>query len=182
MSETLFPMHDPGGLRRSRLLPGVSGDAEFSGPSDCYRTTLRRWRGDAFPARFALLVGMNPSTASATFNDPTIAREWEFVTDWGYDGFVKCNVADYRATNPSDLPDIGAVSPQNLTTILTIATAAEIVVLVHGVLPSCIREAGEALMAGLAGRELLCLGQTKDGWPRHPLYLRRGTPLVRFSP
>ena len=33
-----------------------------------------------------------------------------------------------------------------------------------------------------AGKTPMCLGATKDGRPRHPLYLRADTPLVTFAP
>jgi hypothetical protein len=34
----------------------------------------------------------------------------------------------------------------------------------------------------LADYDLWCVGQTKDGHPRHPLYVRADQPLVRWKP
>ena len=42
--------HDPGGKVRLALMEGVRGDAVFS-EDGRYRTLMRRWLGDAFPAR-----------------------------------------------------------------------------------------------------------------------------------
>jgi hypothetical protein len=33
-----------------------------------------------------------------------------------------------------------------------------------------------------AGARLWCLGTTKDGSPRHPLYVRADQPLIEWSP
>ena len=71
-------MHDPGGSRRFAMLPGVDGKAEFS-PCGQYRYWLsrdwgfRRFSGGREP--FVLWIGMNPSTAEAEVDDPTIRRE-----------------------------------------------------------------------------------------------------------
>lgn len=179
------PQHDPGGKSRSRLLPGVNGDAEFCGPNDCYRPVLRRWRGDAFPERFVLFVGMNPSTAEATFNDPTIAREWSFTEAWGYSGMVKVNVSDYRLTDPKKLKDVGAPleSDGNLFRIRRLAAEADKIVMAHGKLPKPLVPLRWALMHALTvqdRRELWCFKKNADGSPKHSLYVAAGTPLQPF--
>lgn len=177
--------HDPGGKVRSLLLPDTVGDADIS---ECgrYRHILRRWSaGTAFPQRHILWIGMNPSTADGTFNDPTIRREWEFTTREGFSGFAKVNIADYRATEPKVLmaPDVVPVSPGNLDRILTAAHEASLVIICHGKLNKALAAAGaltvEALQA--AGIPLLCLGQNLDGSPKHPLYLAGSTPLQPFG-
>jgi len=177
------PAHDPGGRVRTALPPDVRGDAEFS-PCGRYRPMLRRWTGDAFPERYALFVGMNPSTASAEANDPTVAREWQFTVREGFNGYAKANVGDYRATFPKDLKDVEVSSPLNLPAIRRAAAGAGLVVLCHGVLNRYLREAGELVVETLRadGIEMWCFGTTSDGSPRHPLYLAKDTPLVRYRP
>jgi hypothetical protein len=180
--ETL-PSHDPGGKIRNRLPPEVQGDAEFS-PCQRYRTVLRRWIGASFPTDFVLWVGMNPSTADASVNDPTIGREWEFTRREGYSGFVKVNVADYRATDPKAFlgGDITPCSPANIGTILDWAGRASLVVLCHGKLNRGLTAAGRETVAALQGSgiAMVCLGNNADGSPRHPLYLRADTPFQPF--
>lgn len=187
MTGGLFPQtaHDPGGKSRSRLLPGVNGDAEFCGPNDCYRPVLRRWRGDAFPKRFVLFVGMNPSTAEATFNDPTIAREWSFTEAWGYSGMVKVNVSDYRLTDQKKLKDVvmPLESEANLRIIRDMAGQADKIVMAHGKLPTPLWALGLGLYYALTiddHRELWCFKKNADGSPKHSLYVAAGTPLQPF--
>lgn len=175
--------HDPGGKVRLALMPGVKGDATFSADGR-YRQLMRRWLGEAFPKRYIMFIGMNPSTADATVNDPTCAREWTFAQREGFDAMVKANVGDYRATDPKMLlaPGVVAVSAENIPTIREAAAKAGRVVLCHGKLNKALAPAGKEIVDALKadGIELWCLGKNGDGSPKHPLYLRADTPLVRF--
>lgn len=175
--------HDPGGKVRLPLMPDVKGDATFS-TDGRYRQLMRRWTGEAFPQRYILFIGMNPSTADATANDPTCAREWTFARREGYSAMVKANVGDYRATDPRMLlaPDVVAVSDANLPAIRQAAAGADLVVLCHGKLNKALAPAGKMLVEALRadGVDLWCFGTNADGSPKHPLYLRADTPLRRF--
>jgi len=176
--------HDPGGKVRLALMPGVQGDASFSADGR-YRQLMRRWTGESFPGRYMLFIGMNPSTADGTVNDPTCAREWTFAVREGYQAMVKANVGDYRATDPKMLlvPGVVAVSAANIPAIRQAAAGADLVVLCHGKLNKALAPAGKALVEALKadGVELWCFGTNGDGSPKHPLYLRADTPLVRFT-
>jgi len=177
--------HDPGGKVRLRLGEGVRGDAMMSADGR-YRQRMRRWLGDSFPDRYIVFIGMNPSTADASVDDPTCAREWNFARRVGFTGMVKCNVGDYRATHPKMLvqPGVEAVSPANLPTIREAARGAGRVVLCHGKLNKALAPAGREIVAALRaeGIDLWCFGTNADGSPKHPLYLRADTPLVPFLP
>ncbi len=176
--------HDPGGKVRLALMPGVNGDATFS-PDGRYRQLMRRWLGPEFPERYVLFIGMNPSTADASVNDPTCAREWTFSQREGFDAMVKANVGDYRATHPKMLlePGVEASSPDNLPAIRKAAAGAGLVVLCHGKLNKALAPAGKALIEALRrdGVPLWCFGTNADGVPKHPLYLRGDTPLRPFD-
>lgn len=178
------PAHDPGGKVRLRLGEGVHGDVVMS-PDGRHRQRMRRWLGDGFPARYILFIGMNPSTADAMVDDPTCAREWTFARREGFSGMVKCNVGDYRATHPKMLlqPGVEAVSPANIPTIRQAAAGADLVVLCHGKLNRALAPAGREIVEVLRsdGVKLWCFGTNADGSPKHPLYLRADTPLVRFE-
>lgn len=175
--------HDPGGKVRLRLGSGVKGDAVMS-EDGRYRQVMRRWLGETFPDEYILFIGMNPSTADATVDDPTCAREWTFARREGFSAMVKCNVGDYRATDPKMLvaPGVVAVSPANIPAILEAAKGAGRVVLCHGKLNKALATAGRELVEALrsSGIELWCFGSNADGSPKHPLYMRADTPLVRF--
>lgn len=177
--------HDPGGKVRLRLAAGVHGDAVIS-EDGRYRQLMRRWIGDAFPERYILFIGMNPSTADATVDDPTCAREWNFARRDGFSAMIKCNIGDYRATDPKMLvqPGVVAVSPANLPAIRAAAAAADRVVLCHGKLNRALADAGRQTVEALRadGIDMWCLGTNADGSPKHPLYLRADTPFSRFGP
>lgn len=176
--------HDPGGKVRLRLGEGVRGDAMMSADGR-YRQTMRRWLGGTFPEHYILFIGMNPSTADATVDDPTCAREWSFARREGFSAMMKCNVGDYRATHPKMLiqPGVVAVSPVNLPTILDAARGAGRVVLCHGKLNKALAPAGRELVAALRNEDvaLWCFGTNADGSPKHPLYMRADTPLIPYT-
>ncbi|GAA0624241.1 DUF1643 domain-containing protein [Brevundimonas kwangchunensis] len=169
---------------RLALMPGVNGDATFSADGR-HRQLMRRWLGPVFPDRYILFIGMNPSTADASVNDPTCAREWTFAQREGFDAMVKANVGDYRATDPKMLlaPGVVVSSPDNLPTIRKAAAGADLVVLCHGKLNKALQPAGKALIEALRedGVALWCLGTNGDGSPKHPLYLRADTPLRPYE-
>lgn len=175
--------HNPGGKVKTALPPGLHGDALFSEGGQ-HRLRLRRWVGESFPDRHCLLIGMNPSTADASANDPTVTREWGFATREGYQGFVKTNVGDYRATSPKALsePGVVACSPANLPLILAEAATADRVIVCFGKVPKPLVPAAAALLDALrtAGVPLWCFGTNADGSPKHPLYLRSDTPLIQY--
>lgn len=183
--ETLAP-HDPGGKVRVALPGDVIGRAQFWGPNDCYRLWLSRdWSDDSLDQRGVLFIGMNPSTADASVNDPTIGRETFFARREGFKRFAKCNVMDYRATAPKDLraPGVVPCSDMNLPVIREYAAKASMTVCCWGSLHPVLRRFGDDVETMLRsdGRELLCFGTNADGGPKHPLYLRGDTPLIPFE-
>lgn len=186
--------HDPGGKVRYPLPAGVCGEGPgppFHGPNDCYRTTLwRRW-GKArecahafYP--FALLIGMNPSTATPRVNDPTLNKDDKFVREWDLEAFCKTNVGDYRATHPRELLnlDISPVSDRNVPTIrrLACSPSCQRIVLGYGVVNRALAPHAVQLVSLLRadGHKLYCWKRTKDGHPQHELYIAYGTPLQEF--
>lgn len=137
-----------------------------------YRYLLgRRWGA----GKLVTYVMLNPSTADATVDDPTIRRCMGFARSWGFGGIRVVNVYALRATRPVHLWEAGdPVGPQNdeyLALILHLAEMNEApVVAAWGVHA---KEARVREIMALPGSERVeCLGVTKDGHPRHPLYLK----------
>lgn len=178
--------HDPRGKVKTKLASGIQGDAVFHGEFNRYRPQLRRWTGKFFPSRYIVLIGMNASTASADHNDPTITREWAFTQRLGYDGFMKFNVADMRATFPEDLAKatFPIRSELNLPMIINGARNAELIIICHGKLLKILKPFAEETMRELAAlgqsKKLRCFGRNADGSPKHPLYLKADTPLQAY--
>lgn len=147
--------------------------AEIS-PCGLYRTSLTRSR--RFPIGCAVLsvTMLNPSTADATKNDPTIKRLLGFCDRLGFDELIVTNLWSLRATDPSDLakaPDMGAFDEP----ILKAASQAKVVVVAWGA--SVTKIPGGVARAAHVVEMLRVFGPrrfgapTKDGHPRHPLYL-----------
>ena len=138
-----------------------------------YRYRLRREAGGLLGEGVALFIMLNPSTADEAADDPTIRRCCGFVRRWGYGALEVVNLFALRATDPAALyADADPVGPENDSHISAAAADAKIIVAawgVHGTLYGrgpAVRD----LLQG-QGRRLTALGVTKDGQPRHPLYM-----------
>lgn len=131
--------------------------------------------------RTVLFVGLNPSTADAALDDPTIRRCVGFAKAWGFDWLLMGNVCAYRATNPKALFSVDdPVGPDNQEALKWMAHKAELIVAAWG---------GHRLtcyaqtLAGwiLSLEHTRCLGQNGDGTPKHPLYLPKTSPLLNLE-
>jgi hypothetical protein len=143
-----------------------------------YRYSLWRHLGDG-PGR-VLFVMLNPSTADETTDDPTIRRCATFATGWGYGHLEVCNLFAYRAIDPRQLRRVGdPVGPLNDSMIARAANRAHCVVVAWGVEGARSRRA-DVVMGLLRSSTVYCVGTTRDGFPRHPLYLRGDSLLAPF--
>lgn len=177
--------HDPGGKVRLRLQEGVTGSADFSTCGKYRQALYRNWVKPGELQKHALFIGMNPSTADGDVDDPTVRREIEFARRLGMNALIKCNILDYRATKPKELLARGVkpCSEANLVAIICHAAKAEKIVCAWGVMHRSLRGHVDDVMGILraSGRPLYCFGTSKDGSPRHPLYLAKDTPLQLFE-
>jgi hypothetical protein len=164
------------GKVRLPLLPGTVGGATYA-YGRRYRTVLlRSWNNHLPRNDYVLWIGMNPSTAEAAVDDRTIRKELYFTKKMGFRSYVKCNVMDYRSTDPRILLDVETpCSDQNLPAIIQHATNATVIVVCWGSLPKPLRRYADEVVQSLSSYQLYCMGKTKDGSPRHPLYLSNTT-------
>lgn len=166
--------------------------------SECgrYRYTLTRaWRGTSQPhfrARTCLFVMLNPSTADATVDDPTIRKCVAFASHWGFSVLEVANLFAWRSTEPEGLIGIAdPVGPKNDDAIVLALARANRVVLAWGshhkvrgliaprerVVRALIVDA--FLLRGHLAFELGSLGSNADKSPKHPLFLSvKKTPWV----
>ncbi|MCC9181148.1 DUF1643 domain-containing protein [Mycolicibacterium mageritense] len=152
--------------------------------SECgrYRYELiRRW-GDGPLLEFVML---NPSTADAEKDDPTIRRCIGFGKAWGYGGIVVHNLYAYRATAPDMLANVDdPIGPANRdylgNKIATCTIAA------WGAHPAAVgwwNGYPYNITAALKRPQLLCLGVNANGSPKHPLYVPSSrTPIPWEAP
>lgn len=90
--------------------------AAFS-PCRTWRYQLwRRWNGTPL----IIIIGLNPSTADESYNDPTITRCMGFAQREGYGGLLMLNLFAFRATAPADLKEAqDPIGPENDGVILS---------------------------------------------------------------
>lgn len=146
------------------------------GAGGTYRYRLwRRWGAGAT----VLFVLLNPSTADAHRDDPTLRRCLGFARRWGCGGLEVVNLFALRSTDRRGLRAVAdPVGPENDRHIGAAAHRAGLVVAGWGE-PAPDQRARAATVAArlLARVPLHCLGTTQAGQPRHPLYLPADTPL-----
>lgn len=122
-----------------------------------------------------MCIGLNPSTADETDNDPTVRRVISFAQREGCDALVMTNAFAFRATEPNDMKAAAdPVGPENDKWLIECSNLASLVVAawgVHGTFKGRCEQVQQLIP------NLLCFGTTKDGHPKHPLYLASETPL-----
>ncbi len=151
-----------------------------------YRLAL--WRAwdktlkDITELRYVLFIGLNPSTATAKEDDPTIRREVDFTARWGFHAYVKVNLFAIRATDPKAmLVHPRPVGRTNDERILYYAARAKQIVAAWGTDGDHLDRAYSVGKIINSFGPILCLGKNADGSPKHPLYLKRTTALERFA-
>lgn len=155
--------------------------------SDCgrYRYMLTRKWNKNLPV--VVFIMLNPSTADASLDDPTIRRCIGFGRSHGFGGLQVLNLFALRATDPMQLRTaqdaIGTDNDAHLITALNMAAATSTPVIaawgVHGVYNN--RAAEVRNLSVECGVKLMCLGTTKGGHPRHPLYVSAAQEFVNYT-
>jgi hypothetical protein len=152
----------------------LKGDAESTAVySDCeaYRYLLTRVWDPA--AAKALFVMLNPSTATEVQNDPMVERCERRARALGFGAFRVCNIFAWRATDPRVMrraPD--PVGPANDAAIAESCPWADTIVCAWGTHGAHLGRGAEVeRLMRATGRPLHHLGLTRDGHPKHPLYI-----------
>lgn len=145
-------------------------------PDGRYRYSLwRTWDPSVTALTFIML---NPSTADAEADDPTIRRCVGFARD-SFGGIRVLNLYAFRATDPKVMfRAIDPVGPENDAHLRSLG-AHETIVAAWGAhaRPDRVRQVRRIL----EGRAVFSLGTTKHGSPRHPLYVRADQPLMPYG-
>ncbi len=154
----------------------------FADLSPCgrYRYLLtREW--DAEPHKLVFVM-LNPSAADAHSDDPTIRRCISFARREGCGGVIVANVFAWRSVSRRALAAANEPEgPRNGDTLRRVAaTAQRPIVCAWGAYAGS-KGASTASMLQSAGAVLVCLGRTKSGAPRHPLYVRGDTALEPYT-
>lgn len=152
--------------------------------SDCgqYRYLLRRTWDYAKPR--ALFVMLNPSTADAQIDDATIRSCIRLCSGMGYGSFEVVNLFAWRATDPKELDRCREpIGDRNDGIIESAVGRCDIVICAWGAAKIARTRARWVCETIRSMRPaIFCLGKTKDGAPKHPLYIKSGTALEVYRP
>jgi hypothetical protein len=126
---------------------------------------------------------LNPSTADAREDDATIRRCTAFARAWGFGGLVVVNLYAWRATDPAQLKvaadPVGPGADDMLLDGLSQVQQLVVAWGAHGGLPR-VAHVGRLVASCTHLEAVVCLGRTKGGQPRHPLYLAASTPREAY--
>lgn len=151
--------------------------------SECGLYRYRLERHGLSGAGAVAWIMVNPSTADATTDDPTIKKVMGFTERWGGGWVIVGNLFAYRATDVRELrraPD--PIGPEDNDHLRRIMAEAPTVVVAWGPAAKFPPERRNrwrtvALIARELGVTLQCIGTAQDGQPRHPLMVAYATPL-----
>jgi hypothetical protein len=153
--------------------------------SPCERYRYRLWRRwDNRP--LVAFIMLNPSTADAALDDPTIRKCMGFARRWNYGGIDVGNLFALRATDPEvmrrDNAPIGSENIEHLRRICADASQdGAPIVCAWGAHGTHLSQAQNFIdMCRSWGVKLSALRFTKSGMPGHPLYIPYEAPLFEF--
>jgi len=145
------------------------------------------WRVWERGSREIVFIGLNPSTADESKNDPTIRKCCNFAKLWRYNKMHMLNIFAHRATMPLNMKIAeDPIGPANNEYILRVVEQSQkrrgnMVVLCWG-------SNGEFMGRGREVYELVnglcvpkCINICSNGEPGHPLYLPYETNVVVFK-
>jgi len=129
-------------------------------------------------------IMLNPSSADASHDDPTLRRCIAFSCAWGYAALTVVNLFTLRTAHPAELAR--ATDPNRTrsnTYIHAAIRGSEAAIAAWGNLPSSLAHATlrASTVRDLLPADALCLGLTQRGHPRHPLYVPGHTQPVSLA-
>lgn len=150
--------------------------------SECGTYRYRLWRRWDHALPSVLWVMLNPSTADAEIDDPTIKKCVGFSTRWGAGAIEVVNLFAFRATNPHELTRTddaaGPRNPRALRAAILAGHGAKIVAWGGFDRGRVVANRARRFREDVGHHGFKCLGTTKHGQPRHPLMLAYSTPRL----
>jgi hypothetical protein len=147
--------------------------------SECgkYRYALWRiWDKEKKPVMF---IGLNPSTADESKDDPTIRRVKRISYNLGYGGIYMMNLFAWITPYPDELRECADPVGENDKWLNEIkAKCGNDIIFSWGSFPEAFDRAKKVMSIFLEGKALII---NSDGSPRHPLYVRNDIKPVEFK-
>ncbi|HIK19219.1 MAG TPA: DUF1643 domain-containing protein [Leptolyngbyaceae cyanobacterium M33_DOE_097] len=148
-------------------------------PTGTYRYTLwRKWDETQPSVGFIML---NPSRADAELDDPTIRRCVSLAKQWGYGAIAVGNLFAYCTAFPQELKKAKKpIGKENDRYLVELCQQVNTLILAWGNAGSLMARDRAVLKIVQPYTTAFCLGKTKVGHPRHPLYLPKTTCPTQF--
>lgn len=153
--------------------------AGFS-PCRLYRYWLLRQWDEGLPV--LCVIGVNPSTADETKDDPTIRKDIGFAKRLGYGSLLKLNVGAFRSTDPKVWRKAAdKIGPENSADhLLAYARRFNAATVIAAWGRNGSFAPAECAAIGRVFESLWCWGRNSDGTPAHPLMLPYSSKLEKF--
>lgn len=125
---------------------------------------------ESLRSQFLMVIGLNPSTADETQDDPTIRRCINFAKAWGFGALCMTNIFAWRDTDPEKMKSTAEpIGAENDRHLIECASGAGMILAAWGKHGSHLARASYVLQI-LPPVHALAIN--KDGSPKHPLYVR----------
>lgn len=158
----------------------VKQGAHFS-QNRLYRYSLWRIWDESMPK--LMFIGLNPSTANETENDPTIKSCIRIAQSNGYGGIYMTNCWAYISTDPEALRNHRfdeTVCDWNNDGLWVIKSKCKDVCFAWGSF-QIVKESGRDKELFEMFPNAMCLAINKNGSPKHPLYCKSDTKLIPWK-
>lgn len=149
--------------------------AEFS---ECRRYRYVLWRiwDESLP--MVMFIGLNPSTANESSDDPTIRRVKRFTSDWGFGGVYMMNLFAWVTAYPEELKKCDNPLGDNDKWLKEIAQKCKKIIFAWGSFAEAHERSKQIVEMFTEGQALMI---NNNGSPKHPLYVKADTIPVKYS-
>lgn len=161
-------------MKNNTLFNVNESDARFS-DDGTHRVWLSRIWDDSKPK--VMFIGLNPSTAGCSKDDPTITKIKKIAANNGFGGVYMCNLFTFISTDPKKLDiENGNAELANFW-LTTIAAKCSCVVFSWG----SFEVFGRDKEVSDIFSEACALKINKNGSPKHPLYCKDNSLFVNYK-
>jgi len=147
--------------------------------SECRKYRYYLWRIWDYNKPLVMFVGLNPSTANESQDDPTIKRVKSIANNLGYGGIYMMNCFPYISTNPDDLKEFENTD-ENDRYLSVISLSCKDVIFAWGNF-KIVTESGRDKELKQMFPNALALHINKNGSPKHPLYCKSDIKPVKYE-
>lgn len=145
--------------------------------SKCGQYRYKLWRiwDDTKPK--AMFIGLNPSTANASYDDPTIRRIRSICANNGFGGFYMMNLYTYITPHPDQLIN-DRDENMNLERMRRVSKGCTDIVFAWGNFWMAVVRCDRVIRRFPEAKALYI---NKNGSPKHPLYCPSSSKLIAFN-